>query len=256
MAEKISSLEQKYNKIKEKLGNQVNIFFDDIRKIFPDTPKNSMYWTVSKLVQTGYLKRVRSGVYELNEARGKRAVHLSDMARKVRKILDEEGYEYYISGMDILLKFMHHVPESYPIIVFGEKRAIREILQALKNNKIMAINPKVLRQIYDEYIYKSEEPLVILYPTESFMYAENNIATNEKTFIDLFFAVTRNQYPLALQELARSYNNMLRIGAIDQKLLVKMSYQRNLQHDIRYIVESKYISKGAIEFVKSMKLEG
>jgi len=158
--------------------------------------------------------------------------------------------------MDILEKFMHHIPENYPIIVFGEKRAMGEILRALKNNKVMAINPKALREVYDEYIYKLEEPIVILYSTESFIYAENNIATNEKAFIDLFYAVTRNQYPLALQELARSYNNMLRVGAIDQKLLIKMSYQRNLQHDIRYIVESKYISKGAIEFVKSMKLEG
>ena len=255
MAEKTSSLEHKYNEIKEKLGNQVNIFFDDIKKIFPDVPKNSLYWTVSKLVQAGYIKRVRNGVYELNEIIGKRAVHLSDMTKKVQKTLDEEGFDYYISGMDILLKFMHHVPENYPIIVFGEKKAMEEILQTLKNNRVMAVNPKTFRETYDEYMYKSEEPIVILYSTESFAYAENNIAANEKAFIDLFYAVTRNQYPLALQELARAYNNMLRLGAIDQKLLVKMSYQRNLQHDIRYIVESKYISDGAIKFVRSMRQE-
>lgn len=255
MADKMSSLEHKYNEIKEKLGTQVNIFFDDIRKTFPDISKSSLYWTVSKLVQAGYLKRVRNGVYELNEARGKRAVHLSDMTKKVQKILDEEGFDYYISGMDILLKFMHHVPENYPIIIFGEKRAAGEILQTLKNNRIMAVNPKTLRETYDQYIYKSEEPIVILYSTESFVYAENNIAANEKAFIDLFYAVTRNQYPLALQELVRAYNNMLRLGAIDQKLLVKMSYQRNLQYDVRYIVESKYISEGAIEFVRSMRQE-
>jgi len=154
MAKKMSSLEQKYNEIKERLGNQVNIFFDDIRKIFPDTPKNSLYWIVSKLVQAGYLKRVRNGVYELNETRGKRAVHLSDMTRKVRRILDEEGYDYYISGMDILLKFMHHIPENYPIIVFGEICEYKEMKLAAvygvctDDYMPVAENTKALRDVY------------------------------------------------------------------------------------------------------------
>ena len=255
MDAKKNSLELKYKEIQEKLGAQVNIFFEDIQAIFPDMARSSLYWSVSKLVQEKYLKRVRNGVYELNESRGKSAVFLSEMARRVQSILNEEGFEYYISGMDVIVKFMQHVPENYPVIIFVEKVALKEILQTLKNSKIMTVESGELKEAYDDYFYKSEDPIVILYQTESFIYAENNIATTEKAFIDLFYAVTRNNYPLPLQELARAYNNMMRLGIIDQKTLVKASYKRNLQYDIRYIVESKYITEGATEFVRNMKRE-
>jgi hypothetical protein len=43
---------------------------------------------------------------------------------------------------------------------------------------------------------------------------------------------------------------MVRLGAIDQKKMITISYKRNLQYDIRYIVESKYLSEGAKEIVK------
>jgi len=255
MLEKKSSLELKYQMIKEKLGDQVNIYVSDIQAIFPDSPKSSLYWILSKLVSEGYIKRVRNGIYTFNEMKGKSAVYLSDMAKKIQGVLDEEGFEYYISGMDVILKFMQHVPENYPIIVFIEKAAHQEIVHILKQKKIMVTEPTLLKETYDNYMYTSEKSIVILYPTDNFDYEEDNIATTEKAFIDLFYAVTRNKYPLAIQELARAYSNMARLGAIDQKTLVKASYKRNLQYDIRYIVESKYITEGAFEFAQTLRKE-
>jgi len=157
--------------------------------------------------------------------------------------------------MDVILKFMQHVPENYPIIVFIEKAAHQEIVHILKQKKIMVTEPTLLKETYDNYMYTSEKSIVILYPTDNFDYEEDNIATTEKAFIDLFYAVTRNKYPLAIQELARAYSNMARLGAIDQKTLVKASYKRNLQYDIRYIVESKYITEGAFEFAQTLRKE-
>ena len=55
---------------------------------------------------------------------------------------------------------------------------------------------------------------------------------------------------MSLQELGRTYSNMIRLGAIDQKKMITISYKRNLQHDIRYIVEHEYLSDGAKEIVK------
>lgn len=49
------------------------------------------------------------------------------------------------------------------------------------------------------------------------IFADSNVALNEKAFIDLFFAITRNSYPMPLQELGRTYSNMIRLGAIDKK---------------------------------------
>jgi len=46
---------------------------------------------------------------------------------------------------------------------------------------------------------------------------------------------------------------MIRNGVLDQKKMVKATYIRNMQHDVRYIVESKYISDEALRFVSMIK---
>ncbi|MHB8128278.1 MAG: DUF6577 family protein [Mobilitalea sp.] len=249
MKKKLSSLEERYNVIKENTKNQVNIMVADIAKLFPELKKSSLYWIISNLVKEGYLMRVRNGVYSLNEIRGKSAVYLSGIAKKVGIILDEEGYEYYFSGIDVIIKFMQHVPEDYPVMLFIQKSSEMDIIQLLKGREITVVKANAVKDLEDDYVYSIMRPDVIIYPTDSFNYMEKNIALIEKAFIDLFYAITRNYYPLSLQELGRTYSNMVRLGAIDQKKMITMSYKRNLQYDIRYIVENKYLSEGAKEII-------
>lgn len=47
-------------------------------------------------------------------------------------------------------------------------------------------------------------PNVILYLTDNFDYADSNIALTENAFIDLFYAITRNTYPMSMQELGKT----------------------------------------------------
>ena len=65
--EKVSALEKKYNAIKEKLREQTTFYMEDVQAIFPEMKQSSIYWNLSKLVEAGYLKRVRTGVYTFNE---------------------------------------------------------------------------------------------------------------------------------------------------------------------------------------------
>lgn len=245
-----TSLESKYNIIKKNLYNQVNIMVSDISALFPELERSSLYWTISKLVKEGYLKRIRNGVYSLNEIKGKSAVYLSGIAKKVGDILDTEGYDYYFSGIDVVIKFMQHIPEEYPIMLFVEKSSETDIIQLLKENEITLVKTNAVKNFDYDYIYTIMRPNVIIYLTDNFDYANNNVALTEKAFIDLFYAITRNSYPMSLQELGRTYGNMIRLGAIDQKKMITMSYKRNLQYDIRYIVENKYLSEGAKEIIK------
>lgn len=67
--------------------------------------------------------------------------------------------------------------------------------------------------------------------------------------MDLYFAVTRNGYPVALQELVRLYENLTRLGNIDKKKMISVAMKRGIQYDIRFIVESKFITEAAMKFV-------
>lgn len=250
------SLEGKYQKIAEALGNQGTFYMDEVQRVFPEMKKSSLYWNISKLVEEGYLKRVRNGVYSFNEWKGKKSITISGMAEKVRDILDETGFEYYISGLDVLQKYMLHVPEQYPTIVYVQKETKEEIADALRNNNFEVAKPLDLREIYENLNFTRESlNLVILYQTENFEDCENSLATIEKAFVDIYCAVTRNKYPLALQELVRIYENLTRLGNIDKKKLITVAAKRGLQYDMRFIVESKFITEDAKKFVTILEKE-
>lgn len=100
------ALEVKYQKMVELLGDQSTFYVDEVKKIFPEMKKSSLYWNMSKLVEGGYLRRIRNGVYAFNEWKGKKNISLLGSAEKIRDILDETGFDYYISGLDILHKYM------------------------------------------------------------------------------------------------------------------------------------------------------
>ena len=247
------SLEDKFTEIKKSIGQEPLFTMQDIQEIFPDKQKSSLYWDVSKLVEAGYLVRIRNGVYKLKDSKINNAIILSDAAKEIRNTLQETGFDFYISGIDILSKFLHHIPEKYPIIVYASKTAMEEIKTALDSKKYFVTQSysSINRLELDNFANSRQH--VLLIPTESFFFSQNNLATPEKAFLDLFYEITRDEYPLALQELVRMYQNLIRNGALDQKKLVKAAYIRNMEHDVRYIVENKYISDGAIRFASMIK---
>lgn len=252
-----TALEKKYQKIVEVFGNQTNFYVDEVWQIFPEMKKSTLYWNLSKLVEKGYIKRLRNGMYAFNEWRGKKAVSLSRPTEYVKEFLDETGFDYYISGLDILAKYMQHVPEQYPVIVFIEKGAKEEIYENLTLKGIEVIEPTQIKKRYENAIFSGNNSIqVVLYLTENFSYNEDGLATTEKAFIDLYFAVSRNDYPLSLQELVRIYQNLCRLGNIDKKKMITVATKRNIQCDIRFIVESGFITEQAIEFVEILRREG
>lgn len=252
--EKESALEKKYNAIEEKLREQTTFYMEDVQAIFPDMKQSSIYWNLSKMVEAGYLKRVRTGVYAFNEWKGKTKIALTEDIKRVQEILDESGFGYFISGLDVLQRFMQHVPEQYPMLLFVEKSAHDEIINYLLDGGFAVVKPSGIRQQYEDAILAGiEKKQIIVYDTENFDYENDGIATIEKAFVDLYFSITRNGYPLSLQELVRVYQNLVRLGNIDKKKLITVSTKRNLQSDIRLIVETPYITEEAMQFAMILR---
>lgn len=249
-----NALVQKYQKIYELLGDKKTFYIDDVQDIFPDMVKSSLYWNLSKLVEEGYLKRVRNGVYAFNEWKGKKSISLSITTEKVKNLLDETGFDYFISGLDILQKYMLHIPEQYPIILYIQKESKEEIMDVLIKNSYEIVEPTKLKERNENFRYaRHNMDVVVLYITDNFEFAEDGLATIEKAFIDSYYAVTRNEYPLALQELVRIYENLVRLGNIDKKKMITVAARRGIQYDIRFIAEAKFITKQARKFVEILE---
>ena len=254
--EKISALEKKFVVIEEKLGEQATFYMEDVQALFPEIKKSSIYWNLSKLVEAGYLKRVRAGVYAFNEWKGKTKIALNGDIKKVQQRLDEAGFDYFVSGLDVLQKYMLHVPEQYPMILFVEKAAHEEMLEYLSDGGFNVIRPSEIRRQYEAAVLTGDHrKQIVVYDTENFDYETDGIATIEKAFVDLYFSITRNGYPLSLQELVRVYQNLVRLGNIDKKKMITVSTKRNLQSDIRLIAETPYITDEAMQFAMILRRE-
>ena len=256
LMDNITALEKKYELILEEFGKQANFYVDEVQKLFPDMKKSSLYWNMSKLVEKGYITRVRNGVYTFNQWRDKKPIYLSESAVEIKEVLDETGFNYYISGLDILSKYMQHVPEQYPVLVFVEKEAKEEINDNLVHRGIDVVEPARVKEVHENAILSgNNNAQAILYTTENFTYSKDGVASIEKAFVDLYFAISRNNYPLSLQELVRIYQNLSRLGNIDKKKMITVATKRNIHYDIRFIVESKFITEQAIEFVEILRRE-
>ena len=248
---KLSALEKKYVTIEEKLREQATFYMEDVQAIFPDMKPATIYWNLSKLVESGYLKRVRKGVYAFNEWKGKTKITLTDEVKSVQNRLEELGFGY---GLDVLQRYMQHVPEQYPMILFIEKSAHEEIVNNLIDDNFIIVKPSEIRQQYEDAVLSgNNKKQIIVYDTENFDYENDGVATIEKAFVDLYYSITRNGYPLSLQELVRVYQNLVRLGNIEKKKLISVSTKRNLQSDIRLIAETPYITDEAMQFAMILR---
>ena len=166
----------------------------------------------------------------------------------------ETGFDYYISGLDILQKYMLHIPEQYPIVICIQKESKNELTDILTNHFYEVVEPRRLKEKYEAIQYNGKNnDIIIIYLTENFEDREDGLATIEKAFVDLYYAVTRNGYPLALQELVRIYENLVRLGNIDRKRMIAVAAKRGIQCDLRFIAEAKFVTGSARKFVEILE---
>ncbi|MCX5802028.1 MAG: hypothetical protein NTU69_00590 [Proteobacteria bacterium] len=252
MEQKNFVIENKIRIIRDKLAHRDSFTISDIGSVL-DEKKANLYWTVWNLAQKGYIHKIGKGLYSFQEKEQNVRPILSPLGNTVLKILHESGYEFFVSGLDILSVFMEHVPESYSVLLYGSKYSINEINDLLSKNNVPVVVHQEMRNYQPVRQMPSFNGLVLLYATNEFSYSENGLASFEKAFIDLYYEVTRREYPLPLQELARIYINMKRRLSLDTNRLVKIASRRSIHYDIRYIIERDLISEKALEFVALLK---
>ena len=163
-----TSINDKYEVMREAFSDQQTFIMPDMERIFPKLSKATLYWLVSELVKMGLIKRIRRGTFAFNEWAGKKNISISKEAERLSEILAETGFYFYVSGLDILSKYMHHIPEQYPIMLFIEKAAREEIKSVLNDKGFLVFEPTEVKDKFEDAIYSGKnETQVVLYQTET-----------------------------------------------------------------------------------------
>ena len=250
MAKFTRSQKDKLNHLLKELGKNSTFTVADAVGVLK-AKETTVRWVLWNLCDKGKIMRIGKGIYTFrSQVQQKILPHLSTIAKGVKKVFEESGIQFFISGLDILTGYMTHVPEKYPVLVFVERESIEEANELLKSQKIDSIIGDKVSEYKKIYRIFPFDELIILRPTKEFDYAKDGIAEPEKAFVDLYFEVTRASFPLSLEELGRIFLNMQRRSFINEKRLSKVAIRRNLHHDIRYILNYKRISLQAFEFAE------
>ncbi|NJD01688.1 MAG: hypothetical protein FIA99_03605 [Ruminiclostridium sp.] len=246
-----SVLEKKYRLVKKAFGSFSFFNVEDAQEILK-TKKSTLYWDLSKMVEYGYLKRIGKGRYSVNDVQNEQPSY-SVFAGRIINILEETGFRFYISGIDILIKYMQHIPDNYPVMLYVDKYSKDEVLSLFDNHRIHYIEGESSNKNSIFTNSNTSDNIVVIYTTTNFEYTSDGFATRERAFVDLYNAVTRSNYPVSVQEIARIYVNLTSLGALDKKLLIKIASIKSLHHDIRFIVESKHINIAAFKIVEIIR---
>ncbi len=239
--------------LREHFGEQPSFSINDAASVLQEK-QSSLYWTLHKLVNNGYISRTGHGLYSFQNRKVETIQSIpSRLAGAIIDVLRKTGHDFFISGLDILNVFMEHIPETYPVLLFVEKAAADEVVDILTRNKIDVITASGIKDYSTVRRMSSVGELALLIPTREFTYAADGLASFEKAFVDLYYEVSRRDYPLPIQELVRIYTNMRRRIPLNTNRLVKIASRRNIHQDIRYIVESEAITDTALEFVRILR---
>lgn len=252
MEERKKALDIKYDMLYKSLHDKEFFTVADAIKIW-ECKLSTTYWNLVKLADAGRIKRIQKGTYSFLSAKSKHMPMPSETSERVQYKLQESGYSYYISGIDVLLRFMQHIPDQYPAIVFVEHSALDEIAEILLRSGMTIISGKEYLTS-QSFIERNEMTnLLLLYPTQNFSYAIDGYATNEKAFVDLYFEITRKSYSLSLQELARIFINMMEQGAIHRGKLLQAAHERSIRSEMALIYDINQMNPSAIKLAELVR---
>lgn len=244
---------QDFALIKKRFADSPEFTVADIRQLFPQTNPKTVNWKIFKLIQRDLLTRQAQGTYSLEKADREEVSsseydYLSNRARKVYGILQNFGYEYYISGLDGLSEDLLHLPENFPVIAVTEKAGLLELQEELINNQLTVMTQKDYSSKFDRIFSNNFD--VILLQGKNFELAKQGIAVKEKAFIDLYYAVTRMNYAFSVQELERTFDTLIRKKAIMSFRIKEAAKDLSISNEIEYIMNISKLPEAARSFAR------
>ena len=244
---------QDFALIKKRFADSPEFTVADIRQLFPQTNPKTVNWKIFKLIQRDLLTRQAQGTYSLKKADSEEVSsseydYLSNRARRVYGILQNFGYEYYISGLDGLSEDLLHFPENFPVIAVTEKAGLLELQEELINNQLTVMTQKNYSSKFDRIFSNNFD--VILLQGKNFELAKQGIAVKEKAFIDLYYAVTRMNYAFSVQELERTFDTLIRKKAIMSFRIKEAAKDLSISNEIEYIMNISKLPEAARSFAQ------
>jgi hypothetical protein len=234
---------------KKKNGEEMNT--KEIYSLFPDSNPKTISWRLHKFVQQGKLTRIGRNqylLYRLSENNVAGYDYIQKKSQTVYNTLIDYGYDFYISGLDSLIGEINHIPEKYSVLLVVEDAGVQEIKEALFEKDMFVCTEK------ERHIISMKYPIDVIIlkgrDFKDYRLSDENIAQKEKGFVDLYYAVTRLEYEVSIQELSRIYQSLRRNQSISTIHLINAAKDRGINDEINWLVKINKLPDKTLEFMR------
>jgi hypothetical protein len=194
-------------RLKDFLRQKGSLTTTELYELFAPMPSATVAWHLHRCVENGFVKRIGAGggrgIYQLSDIMldERRSLdNLSAQKREVYEFLCYLGYDFYLSGFDSLGDVTIQDKDDHPMIICTGKKNLDTISLELtrkftfalaQDNRIEKKDIKDNMQKYKFYVLEGR----------NFDLQMGHFAVPEKSFVDLYFAITRLHYPFEVEKL-------------------------------------------------------
>ena len=174
----------------------------EIYSLFPEMNHKTVSWHLHQELVKGNIQKDGHGIYALSSKvpqNEERQDNIPELSKVVYRCLGESGYDFYLSGLDCMNGLGFKVDGSYPVIVCVKPSDVKDVQLLLMREFDLAITEDEFNILGMEKL-RSRIQFVIL-SSSDFAVQSDGFAFPEKSFVDLYYAVTRMDYPLPVKEL-------------------------------------------------------
>lgn len=227
-------LDKYYNEIKRGIGKEKLFSVREVEKLLGLKP-TSVWQILSRLTREGRVHRISRGRYTVSP-QSRRNPPVPESSRKIVTLLQAEGIKFTLTGLDLLLDLVQHQPETLLHLIYTPRGAGEWIQSTLRSSGLMPLLEPGIHEI-ENSIASSDLEIVIIRERQSSVASQENVATKERAFVDLYFESTRRLIPFPVQEVAYIFENMRSTSNLNEPQLIRYSHERKIDGEIKVILE-------------------
>ncbi len=244
-------LDKYYDRLKAAFAGSATFTIQQAEQVLA-VKSNSTWQILSRLVKEGRLFRLRRGMYSLSQSP---AVSESEYMGQAARLLEQEGIEFILTGLDVLMDFIQHQPSRVMHLIYTPDGIGDSARSVLRNSKVVSLLEPRKEEI-ENALASTEDEITVIRERSSRVGTFRHIATKERAFIDLYFETSRDLIPFPIQEIAYIYQNMMATSDVNIKQMVRYAHERKIDSEINLIIQypsGKKISRSkAKPFIDAM----
>lgn len=204
-------------------------------------------WHLYDCIKQGLVDRSNHGLYVLSASLPEikeRFENISLYCKEIYDYLSSRGYDFYLSGMDCMNGLGVWLQGSLPVIVCTRKALVKDVQLELMRHFDVTLIETETAMLSDAKVRGLIK--IIVLASEDFTLQKGHFAVIEKAFVDLYFAVTRLDYPIAVEELP----HLLSLFKINSYKFKRATKDRHLSSELDFLLSyDKRFLRAFVDFM-------